>query len=112
MAGGDGEVPGVGEKVGCAQADECGAGHVSDGQLVGAGEALGFGEGVLRRAGRGAVGDDEAFGQRRRLATRSLYNTLVAGDDMVDERLHIPLWTWRGPRQLVGRDLGKPVSEG
>ena len=96
LSGRVGEVPGVGEKVTCPQLDEGGAGKYSDGQLVGAGKGLGRSEGLLRCLGRGAVGGAEVFGEWRRLATGSLYDSLVARYDMVDEGLHIPLGTRRG----------------
>lgn len=96
LSGRDGEVPGVGEKVTYPQLDECGAGKFSDGQLVGAGMGLGRSEGLLRRLGSGAVGGAEVLGQWRHLATGSLYDSLVARYDMVDEGLHIPFRTRRG----------------
>jgi hypothetical protein len=88
LSGRDGEVPGVGEKVTCPQFDESGAGKFSDGQLVGAGEGLGRSEGLLRRLARGAVGGAEVFGEWRHLTTGSLYDSLVARYDTVDEGLH------------------------
>ena len=86
----------MGEKVTCPQLEECGAGKLSDGQPVSAGKGLGFSEGLLRRLGRGAVGGAEVFGEWRHVATGSLYDSLVARYDMLDEGLHIPLWTGRG----------------
>ena len=38
----------------------------------------------------------EVFGEWRHLATGSLYDSLVARYDMVDEGLHIPFRTRRG----------------
>lgn len=63
-------------------------GSSPDGQLVGAGKGLGLSEDLLRRLGRGAVGGAEVFGEWRHLTTGSLYASLVARDDMVDEGLH------------------------
>jgi hypothetical protein len=96
LSGRDCKVPGVGEEVTYPQLDECGAGNFSDGQLVGAGKGLGRSEGILRRLGRGAEGCAELYGEWRHLATGSLYDSLVARYDMVDEDFHIPCRTRRG----------------
>jgi hypothetical protein len=95
LSGRYGEVPGVDEKVTCPQLEECGTGNVSDGYLVGAGKALGFSEGLLRRPGRGAMGGFEVFGEWSHLASGSLYDSPVTRDDVLDEGLHIPIRTWR-----------------
>jgi hypothetical protein len=58
------------------------------------------------------VGGAEVFGEWRQLATGSLYDSLVARYDMVDEGLHIPFRTRRGRRQLIGFHLDKHVGEG
>jgi hypothetical protein len=107
-----GEVPGVDEKVTRPQLDERGAGSLSYGQLVSAGKRFGLSKGLLRRLGRGPVGVGEAFGKLRHLSTGSLYDSLVACDDMVDESLHIPLRTRCGCRQLIGCHIDKHTGEG
>ena len=84
------------EKVACPYLDEGGAGNLADRQSVGAGKGLGLSEGLLRRHGGGAVGGGAVFGEWRRLATGSLYDSLVAGYDMVDKSLHVPLRARRG----------------
>src|SRR6202044_3259582 len=76
LSGRDGKVPGMNENVTRPQLQECGAGDFSDGQLIGAGESLRFGEGGLRRSGGGAVSGAEVVGEWNGSATGSLDHSL------------------------------------
>jgi hypothetical protein len=99
------EIPGVDEEVTCPQLDERGAVDLTDWQMLLASQGLRARKGVLRHRGGGTEGGTEVVGERLHLATGSLGDSQIAGDDMVDEGLHIPFGARSSQRQLVGRDI-------